>query len=64
MARMTKEEKALEKAHDATFTRLCHGVQFDIMDLGKMHKEWNALVGAGKSHDDAMIEVRQKYRKN
>jgi hypothetical protein len=64
MARMTKEEKALEKAHDAAFSKNCSNVQFDIMDLGKMHKEWNSLVGAGKSHDDAMIEVRQKYRKN
>jgi len=64
MARMTKEEKALEKAHDAAFTRLCSGVEFDILDLNKMHKEWNGLVKAGKTHDEAMIEVRDKYRKN
>ncbi len=64
MARMTKEEKALEKAHHAAFKQHCSGVQFDIMDLNPMHKEWTALVKTGKTPDDAMIEVRQKYRKN
>jgi len=64
MARMTKEEKALEKAFNSTYYRLCENVQFDILDLNPMHKEWDALVKAGTGHDEAMVQVRQKYRKN
>lgn len=64
MARMTKEEKRLEKEYEAAFTRHCVNVQFDILDLNPMHKFVLELVKTGKTLDEAMVEARQKYRKD
>jgi hypothetical protein len=62
--RMTKAQKAAEKAYDDAFRKLGQNIQFDIMDLGKMHKEANAAVATGKTMEQAVAEAIAKYRKN
>lgn len=64
MARMTKEEKRLENEYDAAFGRNCLNVQFDIMDLNPMRKFVLAAVTLGKTMDAAMLDAREKFRKN
>lgn len=63
MARKTKLEKILEAKYNELFRSKGNNIQFDMMDLGKMHDEWNESVMKGQSYEDAMDAVIQKYRK-
>ena len=65
--------KVLEKTVDQIFTTYCHGVQFDIFDLGKvLNAIRSALLGSfdqPESERMAYIEARvlvavATYRKN
>ncbi len=64
MARMTKAEKALEREYDRLFRLHGNCIQFDIMDLGKMHAETLSAARNGGNMEDAIKEVIAKYRKN
>lgn len=64
MARKSKAEKQFDNAYDQAFKRLANGVQFDIMDLGKMRDETLAAFTSGKTLDDALKEAIAKYRQN
>ncbi len=64
MPRMTKEEKRIEKETEQAFNKNASGIQFDIMDLGKIHQ---AGVNAGKANqsiEEAVKAAIQTYRKN
>jgi hypothetical protein len=63
MARMTKEEKRLEKEFDAAFKKLGDCIQFDMFDLSKIHSE---AIRAAKDigMEWAVASAIAKYRKN
>ncbi len=60
MARMTKEQKRIEAEYSRLFKLHGQNVQFNIMDLGKMHAE----VVANGLTEDAMKAAVAKYRQN
>ena len=64
MARMTKEEKRIEQEWERAFK--VHGscVQFNIMDLGKMHGEVTAAGKAGQNVEEATKAAIAKFRQN
>lgn len=62
--RMTKAQKAAEKAFVDAFRKQGQNIQFDIMDLGKLHNDANAAVATGKTMELAVAEAIAKYRKN
>jgi hypothetical protein len=64
MARMTKEEKRIEQEFTAAFK--VHGscVQFNIMDLGKMHVEVTTAGRAGQNIEEATKAAIAKFRQN
>jgi hypothetical protein len=62
--RMSKADKALEREYDSTYSRLGHGVQVNIMDLGKMRDEALAAVKGGATMEDAVKAAIAKYRQN
>lgn len=64
MARMTKAEKAFNKAFEEAFYRLCFGVQFNIFDLGKVKRSVEAAVKAGTDMDTAVKAAAATYRVN
>jgi hypothetical protein len=62
MARKTKEEKRIEMATEQAFKLHGQNIQFNIMDLGKIH---NAGVNAGKagqSIEDAVKAAIEQYK--
>lgn len=62
---MTKREsKKLDKEVEAAFYRHGYGIQFGVMDLGKISRETRAAVLAGGDIDEAMKAAQTKYRKN
>lgn len=64
--RMNKVEKAQNEVYRIAFIKHANnGPQFDIMDLGKMHAEFdNRVFANGESPDSAMPQIVAKYRKN
>jgi len=64
MARMSKAEKALEKAFDDAFRTQGNCIQFNIMDLGKLRNDTMAGVQAGKTMEASLAEAIAKYRQN
>lgn len=63
MARMTKAEKAFDKKYDAAFRAHAYGVQFMVMDLGKMRKMAKADTEAGMTMEEAMHNAIVMFRK-
>lgn len=51
---MTKAEKEFRRTFDEAFYRLSFGVQFNIMDLGKLQQFVFNRVTDGANMDDAM----------
>lgn len=60
----TKQEKAMEKAIDQSFRAQSSGIQFNIMDLGKVLKMAEKLVVAGEPVDIAVNLAIVTYRLN
>lgn len=60
MARMTKEQKRIEAEFDRCFKLHGQNVQFDIMDLGKLHAE----ATANPNIEEGTKAAIAKYRKN
>lgn len=60
---MTKREKnRLDRLVDQAFCIHGNRVQFNIMDLGKIHAETLAAVVGGGDVNEAMIAAVAKYR--
>ena len=64
MARQTKEAKRIDNAVDAAFKTHGNNIQFNIMDLGKIHDAGVAAGQAGGDIDAAVIAAIAKYRQN
>ena len=60
--RMTKAEKAVEKAVAAAFKQHGSGFQFNIFDLAKINNAGNAAAKAGQDVEAAIIAAVEKYR--
>lgn len=64
MAKRSKLDKDLSEAFDLAFSFQSHGVQFSMMDLGKIRSDVLESVKAGTSMDEALKDVISRYRKN
>ena len=67
MARQTKEEKRIKGEVDRLFKLHGTGVQFNIMDLGKIDKAAKAVLAVGGAIEDAeaaMLQAISQYRVN
>lgn len=62
MARKTKEAKRMEALVDDAFRRLGNNIQFNIMDLGKIHDAGMFALAGGQDLDTAMQAAIAKYR--
>jgi hypothetical protein len=62
MARQTKQDKQIDQAVEAAFYRHGNHVQFNIMDLSKIHRAGVEAVKAGQDLDTAMLAAVAKYR--
>jgi hypothetical protein len=61
MARQTKQEKQIDSLVAAAFNQYGYHIQFNIMDLGKIHKAGVDAVKAGQDLDAAMIAAIAQY---
>jgi len=57
-------KRAVEKTYDKLFKEMGSNIQFNIMDLGKMHKEVVTAMHAGEDPAEAMAAAIKKYRHN
>jgi hypothetical protein len=64
MPRMTKAEKLVEMEVERSFKVHGSGVQFDIMDLGKITEAGKSAAKAGTNIEEAVKAAIQTYRKN
>ncbi len=64
MTRRTKAEREAEQRFDESYRKHGHGVQINIMDLGKVSRGFHAAIAEGATDDDAMTAVLTQYRKN
>ena len=64
MARQTKEEKRIDAAADAAFYKHGNQIQFNIMDLGKIHDAGVVAGRAGGDIEAAVVAAITKYRAN
>ncbi len=62
MARMTKQEKNVENAVDKYFKIHGNNIQFNIMDLGKIHSAGVNAGLTGGNIEQAVINAIEKYR--
>jgi hypothetical protein len=62
MARQTKEDKRIEKAVDEAFKKNSSGIQFNVMDLGKISEAGIKAGKEGKDIEAAVKEAIEKYR--
>ena len=65
--KLTKEQKAIAKITEAMFYKLANGIQFNIMDLGKIDKAAKAVLAVGGALEDAeaaMLQAISQYRVN
>jgi len=64
MARMTKADKAIEKAVEAAYGRHFEGVQVNMMDLSKIMNIGRDALLNGKDLDAAMSAAVAQFRQN
>lgn len=64
MARQTKEEKRIKGEVDRLFKLHGTGVQFNIMDLGKVLGAAEKAGVSGQDMEAAIKEAISKYRQN
>jgi len=57
-------QKRIEAIVEAAFIKHSFGLQFDIMDLGKIFNAGTAAVKAGEDLDAAMLAAIAKYQQN
>jgi len=65
--KLSKQEKAIAKITEMMFYKLANGIQFNIMDLGKIDKGAKVVLLAGGALEDAeaaMLEAIAQYRVN
>jgi pyruvate-formate lyase len=62
MARQTKQEKQIDNLVEAAFNQHGHHIQFNVMDLGKIHRAGVDAVKAGQDLDAAMLAAIAQYR--
>lgn len=62
--RMSKEQKAAEKAFLDAFLVQGANVQFSVLDLGNLQSDTFAGIALGKTMETALAEAIAKYRKN
>lgn len=62
MARKTKEDKRIEKAVDDAFKKHGNGIQFNMMDLGKISAAGTKAGQEGKDIEAAVKEAIEQYR--
>ena len=62
--RKTKEDKRIDTLVAAAFNQHGKNIQFNIMDLGKIHDAGAAAAKAGQSVDDAVITAIAQYRQS
>ena len=58
MARMTKEEKRIEREVNAAFSKVAQGREINVMDIGKVMQ---AGEDAGKAGKDIHTAVEDAY---
>lgn len=64
MARMTKEQKRVEKQVDDLFKKHSYGIQFNISDLGKISDAGVKAAEQGQNVEEAVKAAIQQYRMN
>ena len=62
--KLTKEQKAIAKITEAMFYKLANGIQFNIMDLGKVLGAAEKAGVSGQDMEAAIKEAISKYRQN
>jgi hypothetical protein len=62
MARQTKEDKRIDKAVEESFKKHSSNMQFNVMDLGKIHAAGVKAGKEGKDIDTAVKEAIEQYR--
>lgn len=62
--RMSKVQKAAEKAFLDAFKVQGNGVEFSVLDLGNLQSDTFAGVALGKTMEQSIAEAITKYRKN
>ena len=62
MARKTKEEKRIENEISAAFYKFGGNIQFDIMDLPKIHQAGAVAAASGGSVEEAVKAAIENYR--
>lgn len=62
MARKTKEDKRIEAAVDAAFTRHSSNVQFDVFNVGKVLDAGRTAGKNGQDIEAAVIAAIQQYK--
>lgn len=64
MARKTKQDKLIDSQVESAFNRHGKNIQFNIMDLGKIHDAGVRAAQAGNDVDEAVILAIEQYRQN
>jgi hypothetical protein len=64
MKRMTKEEKAREKAIEAAFYRHGNGIPINIMNLSKISEAGRKALQEGTDLDTAVKAAIELYRED
>ncbi len=64
MAKLTKAERQLEKEVSNLFRKHGSGIQFDIMDLGKIADAGKLAHNNNQNVEEAIIQAIKQYRKN
>lgn len=64
MARKSKQEKRIDDMVEAAFYKHGSNIQFNIMDLGKIHKAGVDALLAGQDLDAAILAAIASYRQN
>ena len=62
MARKTKESKRIDALVEAAFDRHGCNIQFNVMDLGEIHRAGVNALANGQDLDEAMKVAITQYR--
>ncbi len=60
----SRSEKKLDKEIEQAWYRLAEGVQVSVMDIPRIFRDVKLEMAAGMSVDEAVVTVREQYRKN
>jgi hypothetical protein len=62
--RLSKAQKAADKAFADAFRVQGNCIQFNIIDLGNLKSDTMAGIALGKTMEESLAEAITKYRKN